>query len=185
MANKPRNPGVKKTANVAEKPLSAAQDASPPVSAPVKTAAKTTTPVAAKPAKPAVAKSNGAKPVAKSAAKPAAAKPVAVKPVAAPAAKPAAKPAPAAPVAAAASEAPAKHKKDAKKAKLVRDSFTLPENDYVLFAAMKARCLACGIEVKKSELLRAALRQLSGLDDAMLVAVMSQIEKIKTGRPAG
>lgn len=181
MANKPRNPGVKKTANVAEKPLSAAQEASPPVSAPVKTAAKTTTPVAAKPAKPAVAKSNGAKPV----AKPAAAKPVAVKPVAAPAAKPAAKPAPAAPVAAAASEAPAKHKKDAKKAKLVRDSFTLPENDYVLFAAMKARCLACGIEVKKSELLRAALRQLSGLDDAMLVAVMSQIEKIKTGRPAG
>lgn len=183
MANKPRNPGVKKTANVAEKPLSAAQEASPPVSAPAKTAAKTTTPVAAKPAKPAVAKSNGAKPVAKSAAKPAAAKPVAVKPVAAPAAKPAAKPAPAAPVAA--SEAPAKHKKDAKKAKLVRDSFTLPENDYVLFAAMKARCLARGIEVKKSELLRAALRQLSGLDDAMLVAVMSQIEKIKTGRPAG
>lgn len=180
MANKPRNPGVKKTANVAEKPLSAAQEASPPVSAPAKTAAKTTTPVAAKPAKPVVAKSNGAKPVAKSAAKPAAAKPVA-----APAAKPAAKPAPAAPVAAAASEAPAKHKKDAKKAKLVRDSFTLPENDYVLFAAMKARCLARGIEVKKSELLRAALRQLSGLDDAMLVAVMSQIEKIKTGRPAG
>lgn len=157
MANKPRNPGVKKTANVAEKPLSAAQEASPPVSAPAKTAAKTTTPVAAKPA---------------------AAKPVAVKPVA----KPAAKPAPVTPVA---SEAPAKHKKDAKKAKLVRDSFTLPENDYVLFAAMKARCLARGIEVKKSELLRAALRQLSGLDDAMLVAVMSQIEKIKTGRPAG
>lgn len=180
MANKPRNPSVKKTINVAEKPLSAAQEASPPASAPVKAV-----PAVAKSTKPAVAKSNGAKPAPKPAAKPAAAKPVAAKPVAAPAAKPVAKPEPAAPVAAAVSEVPAKHKKDGKKAKLVRDSFTLPENDYVLFAAMKARCLARGVEVKKSELLRAALRQLSGLDDAMLVAVMSQIEKIKTGRPAG
>lgn len=179
MANKPRNPSVKKTINVAEKPLSAAQEASPPASAPVKVAAKTA-PAVAKSTKSAVAKSNGAKPAPKPAAKP-----VGVEPVAAPAAKPVAKPEPAAPVAAAVSETPAKHKKDGKKPKLVRDSFTLPENDYVLFAAMKARCLARGVEVKKSELLRAALRQLSGLDDAMLVAVMSQIEKIKTGRPAG
>lgn len=181
MANKPRNPSVKKTGNVLEKPLSTAQEASPPATVVAKPVTKVA-PAAAKSAKPAVAKSNGAKPAAKPAAKPVAAKPAAVKPVAAPTAKAVAKPAP---VAAAASEAPAKHKKDGKKAKLIRDSFTLPENDYVLFAAMKARCLARGIEVKKSELLRAALRQLSGLDDAMLVAVMSQIEKIKTGRPAG
>lgn len=184
MANKPRNPSVKKTGNVLEKPLSTAQEASPPATVVAKPVTKVA-PAAAKSAKPAVAKSNGAKPAAKPAAKPVAAKPAAVKPVAAPAAKAVAKPEPVAPVAAAASEAPAKHKKDGKKAKLIRDSFTLPENDYVLFAAMKARCLARGIEVKKSELLRAALRQLSGLDDAMLVAVMSQIEKIKTGRPAG
>lgn len=184
MSNKPRNHGAKKPAVAVDKPLSAAQEASPPATATAKPVIKAA-PVAAKSAKPAVARTNGAKPAPKPAAKPAAAKPVAAKPVAAPAAKPVAKPEAVAPVAAAVSEAPAKHKKDGKKAKLVRDSFTLPENDYVLFAAMKARCLARGVEVKKSELLRAALRQLSGLDDAMLVAVMSQIEKIKTGRPAG
>lgn len=78
-----------------------------------------------------------------------------------------------------------KKKKDgAKKQKLVRDSFTLPEADYALFAALKARCLARGVEVKKSELLRAALRQLAGLDDVVLAAVMGEIEKIKTGRPS-
>lgn len=78
-----------------------------------------------------------------------------------------------------------KKKKDSgKKQKQVRDSFTLPEADYALFAQLKARCLAKGIEVKKSELLRAALRQLAGLDDVVLAAVMGEVEKIKTGRPS-
>ncbi len=106
-------------------------------------------------------------------------------------------PAPAQPVAAPAVEPPpvasvgekdkpGKKKKDSdkeKKDKLVRDSFTLPQADYALFAQLKARCLAQGIEAKKSELLRAALRQLAGLDDVVLAAVMSEIEKLKTGRP--
>lgn len=78
-----------------------------------------------------------------------------------------------------------KKKKDGtRKQKQVRDSFTLPEADYALFAALKARCLARGVEVKKSELLRAALRQLAGLDDVVLAALMGEIEKIKTGRPS-
>ena len=168
MANKPNNSGVKKApAAVAAKSPAASKESSPPDSPAVKaTVAKSAA------AKPAVAKSVAAKPAVAKPAAPAAAKPVAK------AAKPAAPQA-------AASEAPGKAKKEGKKPKLVPDSFTLPESDYALFASMKARCLAKGVEVKKSELLRAALRQLSGLDDPMLIAVMAQVERIKTGRPAG
>lgn len=161
----------------------------------------TNLPEAAKPAEKAAQPAAAQPP----ASKPAGARPAAAKPVAnpAPAAKPqpaAGKPAvaevarPVAPVAPIMKEAAAsvsdkdksaKKKKDgAKKQKQVRDSFTLPEADYALFAALKARCLAKGIEVKKSELLRAALRQLAGLDDVVLAAVMGEIEKIKTGRPS-
>ena len=163
MANKPNNSGVKKApAAVAAKSPAASKESSPPNSPAVKATAD----------KSAAAKSAVAKPAVAKPAAPAAAKPVAK------AAKPVAP-------RAAVSEAPGKAKKEGKKPKLVRDSFTLPESDYALFASMKARCLAKGVEVKKSELLRAALRQLSGLDDPMLIAVMAQVERIKTGRPAG
>lgn len=163
MANKPNNSGVKKApAAVAAKSPAASKESSPPNSPAVKATAD----------KSAAAKSAVAKPAVAKPAAPAAAKPVAK------AAKPVAP-------RAAVSEAPGKAKKEGKKPKLVRDSFTLPESDYALFASMKARCLAKGVEVKKSELLRAALRQLSGLEDPMLIAVMAQVERIKTGRPAG
>ncbi len=163
MANKPNNSGVKKApAAVAAKSPAASKESSPPNSPAVKATAD----------KSAAAKSAVAKPAVAKPAAPAAAKPVAK------AAKPVAPQA-------AVSEAPGKAKKEGKKPKLVRDSFTLPESDYALFASMKARCLAKGVEVKKSELLRAALRQLSGLEDPMLIAVMAQVERIKTGRPAG
>lgn len=70
-----------------------------------------------------------------------------------------------------------------KKPKLVRDSFTLPETDYALFAALKERALGAGVEVKKSELLRAALVVLAKLEDAALLEAIAQVERIKTGRP--
>ena len=44
----------------------------------------------------------------------------------------------------------------AKKAKLVRDSFTMPDGEYALIAALKKRCLDAGVPAKKSEILRAA-----------------------------
>lgn len=78
----------------------------------------------------------------------------------------------------------AKVKKQApKKPKLVRDSFTIPESDYALFAALKQRALAAGVEVKKSEVLRAALVTLAKLDDAELIKAIGLVERIKTGRP--
>lgn len=78
----------------------------------------------------------------------------------------------------------AKAKKQApKKPKLVRDSFTIPESDYALFATLKQRALAAGVEVKKSELLRASVALLAKLSDAEFVNAIGQVERIKTGRP--
>jgi len=72
----------------------------------------------------------------------------------------------------------------AKKAKLVRDSFTMPDLEYALIAALKKRCLDAGVSAKKSEILRAAVANLVKLSDAALVAAVCRLEIIKTGRPA-
>jgi hypothetical protein len=71
------------------------------------------------------------------------------------------------------------------KPKMVRDSFTMPEEDYFKLDALKALCLENGIEIKKSELLRAGLIALSALAVADLLKAVSLVEKIKTGRPKG
>lgn len=68
--------------------------------------------------------------------------------------------------------------------KLVRDSFTMPEFDYVRIKALKARLLNAGMEIKKSEILRAGLLALENMSDTQLQAFAEQVERIKTGRPA-
>ena len=118
-------------------------------------------------------------------------KEVAEKPALTPATKTPAKPVKKTPEAAKekVAEAPkvekaAKVKKQApKKPKLVRDSFTIPETDYALFATLKQRGLSAGIEVKKGEILRAALIALAKLEDAELIKAIGLVERIKTGRP--
>ena len=72
----------------------------------------------------------------------------------------------------------------AKKPKLVRDSFTMPESEYALIAALKKRCLAAGVSAKKSEILRAAVANLAKLSDASVVSALRRLDVIKTGRPA-
>lgn len=71
-----------------------------------------------------------------------------------------------------------------KKAKLIRDSFTMPESEYALISALKKRCLAAGVSAKKSEILRAAVANLAKLSDASVVSALRRLEVIKTGRPA-
>ncbi len=79
---------------------------------------------------------------------------------------------------------PAKEKKAfAKKPKLVRDSFTFPEDDYALLGALKQRLLTAGREVKKSELLRAGLAVLSAMPTESLLQALDGIDKLKPGRP--
>ena len=71
----------------------------------------------------------------------------------------------------------------AKKVKVVRDSFTMPEAEYAQIAALKKRIARYGGNAKKSELLRAGLTLLAGLNDVELTAAMSDVEPVKTGRP--
>jgi hypothetical protein len=71
-----------------------------------------------------------------------------------------------------------------KKPKLVRDSFTMPKQEYAAIESLKARSLAAGIAVKKSELLRAGLMALTALNDAALKQALAAVPTLKTGRPA-
>jgi hypothetical protein len=79
-------------------------------------------------------------------------------------------------------KAPAKAAKG-KQPKLVRDSFTMPENEYAQIATLKKRMAGLGGDVKKSELLRAGLGLLAALQNKELAAVMASVERVKTGRP--
>lgn len=73
--------------------------------------------------------------------------------------------------------------RQAKKPKVVRDSFTFPESEYALLAALKQRVLQVGREVKKSELLRAGLAALAAMPERDLLAAVDAVERIRTGRP--
>jgi hypothetical protein len=70
-----------------------------------------------------------------------------------------------------------------KKAKLVRDSFTMPESEHDLIAAVKKRCVAKGLAVKKSEVLRAAIIGFAAQSDAAVMVALQALEVLKTGRP--
>ena len=85
-----------------------------------------------------------------------------------------------------AAKTPAKEEKPAKarKVKLVRDSYAMPEAEYARIGELKKRLAALGSEAKKSELLRGGIAVLATLTDGELKAVMGSIERIKTGRPA-
>lgn len=78
---------------------------------------------------------------------------------------------------------PAKAAKE-KKVKVVRDSFTLPKTELLQITEMKKRAMALGVEVKKSELIRAGLQALAGMADTAFKKAMSNVPTIKTGRPA-
>jgi len=68
--------------------------------------------------------------------------------------------------------------------RVVRDSFSLPANDYALIGTLRERALKAGLQTNKSELVRAGLRVLIEMKDSEFVSVIQSVEKIKTGRPA-
>ena len=70
-----------------------------------------------------------------------------------------------------------------KKPKLVRDSFTIPKEEYAAIEGLKIRAMTMGLAIKKSELLRAGLMALTGLSDAKLKVALVAVPTLKTGRP--
>ncbi|QDD65066.1 hypothetical protein EJD96_13300 [Herbaspirillum seropedicae] len=140
------------------------------------------------------------KPVAKAAP----AKPAVKKPAAKPAARPAPKAAAAKPVVKPAVpkdekkvekvekiEKPVKAEKTEKiekaakpkKVKQVRDSFTMPENEYAVLAQVKKSCLKAGVEIKKSDLLRIGVSLIKNLKIAELKDILAGLTPLKVGRP--
>ena len=123
----------------------------------------------AKPAKSAAAK----KPVVR---KPAATKKVAAAKLPKPA-KPGKKPKPAV------AEQPAIAEVAKLRVKLVRDSFTMPRDEFELIAKLKARAVDFKRPAKKSELLRAGLQVLAALPDKQLLDALEALRPLKAGRP--
>ncbi|WP_069374163.1 hypothetical protein [Herbaspirillum seropedicae] len=136
------------------------------------------------------------KPVAKAAP----AKPAVKKPAAKPAARPAPKAAAAKPAAPKDEkkvekvekiEKPVKAEKTEKiekaakpkKVKQVRDSFTMPENEYAVLAQVKKSCLKAGVEIKKSDLLRIGVSLIKNLKIAELKDILAGLTPLKVGRP--
>ena len=80
---------------------------------------------------------------------------------------------------------PVKAEKPAKvkKPKLVRDSFTIPKDEYDVIDALKVRGGKLGQSVKKSELLRAGIKALAAMSDIQFKAALIKVPTIKTGRP--
>ncbi|MFL6675734.1 MAG: hypothetical protein ACJ8LG_20870 [Massilia sp.] len=72
---------------------------------------------------------------------------------------------------------------EAPKPKLVRDSFTMPEDEYAVLAEVKQACLKAGFEIKKSELLRIGVALVGRIDVATLQGVLAGLPQLKTGRP--
>jgi len=102
--------------------------------------------------------------------------PATVKKAPKPAAKPVAKKAGVTPKPA------AKKAEKAPKVKVVHDSFSMPKSEYRKIAEIKESCFKAGLQVKKSEVLRAGLKALGEMDGAQLKSVIAGLGKVKTGR---
>jgi hypothetical protein len=79
----------------------------------------------------------------------------------------------------------AKSAKSAKphKPKLVRDSFTIPKDEYQVLEALKGRALTLERHVRKSELLRAGIQVLAAMNDRAFLKAIGAVPTLKTGRP--
>ena len=67
--------------------------------------------------------------------------------------------------------------------KLKRDTFSMPDSDYQLIAEILERSPAMAARSTKSEIVRAGLKVLHNMDDKNLSQVLTQVRRLKTGRP--
>lgn len=87
------------------------------------------------------------------------------------------------PVAAKSTKVTPAAKEKAKKQKLVRDSFTMPEAEYQVLDKVKKECLKAGFEIKKSQLLRIGVALIGKMELASVKNVLATLPPLKTGRP--
>jgi hypothetical protein len=70
-----------------------------------------------------------------------------------------------------------------KKAKLVRDSLTMPKAEYEVLESLKLRAIKLGYPIKKTELIRAGIKSIAAMSDAAFLAAIKAVPSLKTGRP--
>ena len=70
-----------------------------------------------------------------------------------------------------------------KKPKLVRDSFTMPVQEYAVLGQVKKICHAGGMDIKKSELLRIGIAQLATMGLKKLKTAQAALTPLRAGRP--
>jgi hypothetical protein len=80
-------------------------------------------------------------------------------------------------------EAPVAKPAKPHKPKLVRDSFTIPKDEYQVLESLKSRGLGLGQQVRKSELLRAGIKALAAMNDRVFLKAIGGVPTLKTGRP--
>ncbi len=80
--------------------------------------------------------------------------------------------------------APAARKAPPRK-KVVRDTFSFPQDDYQDIRHLQDRMIALGHVATKSEALRMGLKAALALNDQDLEGVFLELEKLKPGRPKG
>lgn len=73
----------------------------------------------------------------------------------------------------------------AHKPKLVRDSFTMPKDEYQVIDVLKGRAMGLQKHVRKSELLRAGIQALAAMNDRAFLKAVDAVPTLKTGRPKG
>ena len=67
---------------------------------------------------------------------------------------------------------------------MVRDSLTMPKTEYAVLDALKLRGAKLATPVKKTELIRAGIKALAAMNDAVFLAALRAVPSLKTGRPA-
>jgi len=68
-------------------------------------------------------------------------------------------------------------------AKVIREAFTIPENEHLQIEAIRAAMLSQAMAVSKSEVLRAGLLLLLEANEGARREVFERVERVKTGRP--
>lgn len=67
--------------------------------------------------------------------------------------------------------------------RVIRDSFTIPGDEYEMISRIKKRCMKAGVSANKSEVLRAGLAALEAMPDRELASLFGKLQRVKTGRP--
>lgn len=71
-----------------------------------------------------------------------------------------------------------------KKVKLVRDSLSIPKDEFEMIGILKLRAGKLGHAAKKTEIIRAGIKAVAALSDQALLKALQAVPSIKTGRPA-